>query len=96
MAALKKKESLFKSSLCLLPELIIYQQNLFKLGGETIIDSLTQTCNRPRGSKIFFMLNSIEHEIFLLINVKMTTIVGILTFMSRNNSFLGLSESERS
>ena len=29
------------------------------------------------------MLNSGEHEIFLFINVKMPTIVGILTFMSR-------------
>ena len=29
---------------------------------------------------------------FLLINVKMPTIVGILTFMSRKNSILGLSE----
>ena len=40
--------------------------------------------SRPRGYKTFFMLNSIEHEIFFqLINVKMPTIVGILTFMSR-------------
>ena len=57
--------------------------------------------------KLFFMLNSVEHEIlnthkyennsgsdklgmlfFLLINVKMPTIVGILTFMSRKNFML--------
>ena len=31
---------------------------------------------------------------FLLINVQMPTIVGILTFMSRKNSILGLSEPE--
>ena len=31
---------------------------------------------------------------FLLINVKMPTIVGILTFMSRIKSIIGLSESE--
>ena len=68
----------------------------------------------PRGYKIFFVLNSIEHEIFNaykyknikifgfflgsnklrmlffpLINVKMPTIVGILTFMSRKNCMLG-------
>ena len=66
----------------------------------------------PRGYKIFFMLNSNEHEIlnshkyknikksvflgsdksrmlfFPLINVKMTTIVGILTFISRKNFML--------
>ena len=37
------------------------------------------------------MLNSTEHEIFPLINVKMPAIVGILTFMSGKNSILGLS-----
>ena len=31
-------------------------------------------------------------KFFLLINVKMPTIVGILTFMSGKNSILGLSE----
>ena len=38
----------------------------------------------------FFMLNSTENEIFLLINVKMPTIFGILTFMSGKNSIPGL------
>ena len=33
---------------------------------------------------------------FLFINVKMPTSVGILTFMSRKNSILGLFEHERS
>ena len=32
---------------------------------------------------------------FLLINVKMPTIVGILTFMSRKNNILGLSEPKK-
>ena len=41
------------------------------------------------------MLNSTEHEIFLLINVKMPTTVGILTFMSWKNINLGLSEPEK-
>ena len=39
----------------------------------------------PEVIKLFFMLNSTEHEIF-------PAIVGILTFMSGKNSFLGLSE----
>ena len=38
------------------------------------------------------MLNAAEHDFFLLINVTMPTIVGILIFMSRKNSSLGLSE----
>ena len=48
-----------------------------------------------RGYKTFFMLNWTEHEIFLLINVKLPTIVGILTFMCGKNSILGLSEPEK-
>ena len=59
---------------------------------------------RPRGYKTFFMLNSTELEVstahkslalslsdivfIMLINVKMSTIVGILTFMSRINFVL--------
>ena len=31
--------------------------------------------------------NTAEHEIFLLINVKMPTINGIITFMSRKNQY---------
>ena len=66
----------------------------------------------PRGYKTFFVLISIEHEIlilicmkisrnsafsdsnkprvlfFPLINIKMPTVVGILTFMSRKNFML--------
>ena len=51
---------------------------------------------RSRGFKTFSMLNSDEHVFFLLINIKMPTIVGILTFMSKKNSILGLSGPEKS
>ena len=34
-------------------------------------------------------------EFSLLINIKMPTIVSILTFMSRENSITGLSEPEK-
>ena len=37
---------------------------------------------------------NIEHEIFLLINAKMPTIVGILALMSRKNFILGLYDPE--
>ena len=50
---------------------------------------------RLQGYKTFFMLNLAEMKFFLLINVKMTTIVSILTFMSRKNSILGISEPEK-
>ena len=41
---------------------------------------------RPQGYKTFSMLNSAEHKIILLINVKLLTIVGILTFISMMNT----------
>ena len=41
--------------------------------------------NQAQSYKTFYMLNSAEHEFILLINVKMPTIVGILTFISMIN-----------
>ena len=52
-------------------------------------------CTRSRGYKINFMFNSGEMKFFLLINVKMPTIVGILTFMSTKNCIIDLSEHEK-
>ena len=52
------------------------------------------TTSRPGPSyKTFFMLNSAEHEIYPAHNVKMPTIVGILTFISMINK---TSEQETS
>ena len=45
--------------------------------------------------KLFSCSTELSMKIFLLINVKMPTIVGILTFMSRKNSILGLSEPKK-
>ena len=47
-------------------------------------DADLQIC--PRGCKTFFMLNSAEQEIIMFINIKMPTIVGILTFISMINT----------
>ena len=49
----------------------------------------------PRGYKTFSCSTQLSMNFFLPINVKMPTIVGILTFMSRKNSILGLYESEK-
>ena len=57
--------------------------------------ALTCALSWPRGYITFSMLNS-TLKFFLLINVKMQTIVGILTFMSGKNSILGLSEPRNS
>ena len=42
--------------------------------------------SRPRGYKTFFMLNSADHEIYPVHNVKMPTVIGILTFISMINT----------
>ena len=43
-------------------------------------------CDQARDYKAFSMLNSAEQEIILLINVKMPTIIGILTFINMINT----------
>ena len=45
--------------------------------------------------ELFSCSTQLSLKFFLLINVKMPTIVGILTFMSRKNSILGLTEPEK-
>ena len=63
-----------------------------------VADQIVEVCNESwsRGYKSFFVLNSTSMKFFLLINVKMPTIVGILTFMSRKNSILSLSDPNKS
>ena len=50
---------------------------------------------KPPGYKTFSCSTQLSMKFFLLINVKMPTIVGILTFMSVKNSILGLSEPKK-
>ena len=50
----------------------------------------------PEVIKLFSCSTQLSMKFFLLINVKMPTIVGILTFMSGKNSILVLSEPKRS
>ena len=48
----------------------------------------------PEVIKINSCSTQLSMNFFLLINVKMPTIVGILTFMSRKNSILGVSATK--
>ena len=48
----------------------------------------------PEVIKHFSCSSQLSMKFFLLINVKMPTTVGILTFMNRKNTILGLSEPE--
>ena len=50
----------------------------------------------PEIIKFVSCSTQLSMKFFLLINVKMPTIVGILTFMSGINSILGLSEPNES
>ena len=50
----------------------------------------------PEVIKLFSCSTQMSMKFFLLINVKMPTIVGILTFMNGKNSILGLSEPKKS
>ena len=49
----------------------------------------------PKVIKKILCSTQLGMKFFLLINVKMPTIVGILTFMSRKNSILCFSDSEK-
>ena len=49
----------------------------------------------PEVIKLFSCSAQLSMKFFLLINVKMPTIVGILTLMSRKNNILGLTEPEK-
>ena len=50
----------------------------------------------PEVIKLFSCSTQLSTKFILLINIKMPTIVGILTFMSGKNSILGLSEPIKS
>ena len=56
---------------------------------------ITFSMVRARGYKLFSCKTQLSMKFFLLINVKMPTIVGILTFMSGKNNILGLSEPKK-
>ena len=50
----------------------------------------------PQVIKLYYYKTQLSMKFFLLINVEMPTIVGISTFMSRENNILGLPEPEKS
>ena len=59
-------------------------------------NSCMSTIPGPEVIKLFSCSTQLSMKFFLLIYVKMPVIVGILTFMSRKNSILGLSKSGKS
>ena len=49
-----------------------------------------------KGQARGYKTSQLSMKFFLLINVKMPTVVGILTYMSRKNSIIDLSEYVKS
>ena len=82
------------SAITLLVQCLVNRHCFFSFSIQTVLIQvfLPERTIRPRGYKTFLMLNSTEHERFPAHNVKMPTVVGILTFMSRKNNIPGLSE----
>ena len=64
---------------------------------QTLAHEKETNCYRPGPEviKLFSCSTQLSMKIFPLINVKITTIVGILTFMGEKNSILGLSEPKK-
>ena len=58
-------------------------------------NSAVQEQSGPQVIKLFTCSTQLSMKFFLLINIKMPTIVGILTFLSGKNSILGLSEPKK-
>ena len=69
---------------------LLFLEKEAEIGGRetrTIHDSHnTMKTTRPRGYKTLFIPNQLRTKFILLINVKMPTIVGILTFISMINT----------
>ena len=72
------------------------RSNLGWAGGGGLTHMYTAKAQtRLRGYKTFLRSTQLSMKFSLRINVKMPTNVGILTFMSRKNSILGISEPEK-
>ena len=54
-----------------------------------------ERCSGPEVIKLCSQSTRLSTNFFLLINVKMPTIVGILTLISKKTSILGLSELDK-
>ena len=74
-----------------MPDTLDYQLEVTELPSYAIPVRIQ---SRPQVIKLFSCSTQLSMKFFLLINVNMPTIVGILTFRSGKKSILGLSESK--
>ena len=89
ISAISGLERRYKDLKIVIRPLISYKLSFFQ-------DKYAKESSGPEVIKLFSCLTQLSMKFFLLINVKMPTIVGILTFMSGKNSILVLSEHKRS
>ena len=76
-----------KATIASLPQLFEdFMPGFMFVSSSLIVLKPTREDSWPRCYKTFFILNSAEHEIILLINVKLPAIVGNLTFISMINT----------
>ena len=71
------------------------EQEFWDYFGREKLDKPDLHISGPEVIKIISCTTQLSMNFFLLIYVKMPIIVGILTFMSRKSSILGLSEPEK-
>ena len=91
-------EAVYKVSLVGFPYAVLGMENrklncLYQTTTAVISGMKKRIIPGPKVIKLFSC--STQLKFFLLINVKMPTIVGILTFMSGQNSIQGLSEPKK-
>ena len=84
--------------------ILLLYSNIYKgIGSFVLVPWMQRQCpviklSGPEVIKLFSCSTQLSMNFFLLIDVKMPTIVGILIFMSRKNSIIGIiwiSESEK-
>ena len=76
--------------------MIFISREIFRLSFVDHENSFITSEPGPEVIKLFSCSTQLSMKFFLFINVKMPTIVGILTFISWKNSILGLSEPNKS
>ena len=72
-----------------------YQDNGRVIIRTPFMEGCVQWNPGPEVIKLFSCSTQLSMKFFLLINIKIMTVVGILTFMNRKNSILGLYEPDK-
>ena len=88
-----------KVSNAVTPNLTVHHINMFCRRGKIKVNYLTFHHLQSPGPEVikhFSCSTQQSMKFFLLIYVKMPTTVGILTYMSKKNSIIGLSEPVKS